>query len=138
MALLLIKATSASHPTDLTKDLRGCYKRGDIVEVLDDAKHDGDLVANPIMPPFVLVRITGVTKAQLDRLMQPQTTIAINGRGEIVTTTIRRRRHRLLIDATPLAIRNAIGADRYIEVSWAQVRNYLEDKETGLTEGPNP
>lgn len=38
MALFLIKDRDAVH-ADPEKDRRGCYKRGDIVEVLDDSKY---------------------------------------------------------------------------------------------------
>lgn len=140
MALLLIKATSATHllATDPDKDARGCYKRGDIVDVYRDDQHDGDLVAHPIQPPFVLVRITDVTRAQAVRLMQPQTTDALVD-GRVVRTVVRKRRHALELDNIPPGpIRNRIGNDRYIEVTWAQIRDYLRNKETGLTEGPTP
>lgn len=57
MAILLIYDHDNTH-VDPLKDQRGCYKRGMIVEVLDDSKHDGDLVRNPIMPPWILVNET--------------------------------------------------------------------------------
>jgi hypothetical protein len=69
MATLLIYARNNVH-ADPVKDARGCYKLGDIVEVLDDSKYDGDLVRNPIAPEWYIVRITDVTKAQVLHFME--------------------------------------------------------------------
>jgi len=139
MALLLIMGRNNTH-ADLEKDLRGCYKRGDVVEVFDDVKHDGDLVRNPIMPPFILVRVTDVTKAQLDRLISPQVEDFFDLDGAIRSRLVRRRRHLLEVDAAtlPNSIRNQIRDNRYVSVTWAQVRNFLRNKETGATEGTTP
>ena len=136
MALLLVMAVSRTN-SDPVKDQRGCYKRGDIVEVLDDAKHDGDLVTNPIAPPFVLVRITGVTKAQIERLMESTTALELVS-GEMRPVVTRRRRYRVDVDDVPVGILNELRDNRYVSVTWAQVRNYLRNKETNTTEGPTP
>ena len=136
MALLLVMAVTRTNP-DPVKDVRGCYKRGDIVEVLDDAAHDGDLVANPIAAPFVLVRITGVTKAQIERLMQSQTALELVS-GEMRQVVTRRRRYRVDVDDVPAGILDQLRDNRYVSVTWAQVRNYLRNKETNTTEGPTP
>ena len=66
MATLLIYARNNVH-ADPEKDARGCYKLGDIVEVFDDSKP----IASPIAPEWYIVRITDVTKAQVDHFMEP-------------------------------------------------------------------
>lgn len=135
MALFLIYGKNNTH-SDPLKDARGCYKMGDIVEVLDDSKHDGDLVANPIAPPFYLVRITGVTKAQAEKYMAPYIDPATVGTDSPVT--LRRRLHNVEVASIPAVIKNKLLADRYVSVSWAQVRNYIRNRMTNQTAGSTP
>lgn len=127
MALLLVMGENRTH-ADPIKDARGCYKRGDIVEVLEDGKHDGDLARNPIAQPFFLVRITGVTKAQVEKYLEPEMDTVDP------TRLVRRRRFRLDADNIPLAIRTQLATTRYAEVTPAQVQHYLLNKQTGLPE----
>lgn len=135
MALFLVYGKNNVH-SDPAKEARGCYKLGDIVEVFDDSKHDGDLVANPIAPPFYLVRITGVTKAQADKYMEPykdlDNPIALPG-GQIVYPTLRRRLHNVEVASIPAGIRAQLLADRYVSVSWAQVKDYIRNRRTNAT-----
>ncbi len=135
MALFLIYDRDNGNPDPL-KEARGCYKRGDIVEILDDSKHDGDLVKNPVMPPWYLVRITGVTKAQALKYMQPYIDPATVGTGWPVT--LRRRQFNVEVSSIPPAIRVKLLADRYVSVSWAQVRNYIRNRMTNETAGATP
>ena len=229
MALFLIYDRDNAH-ADPVKEARGCYKRGDIVEVLDDSKHDGDLVKNPISPPFYLVRVTGVTKEQAEKYMvshvEPrpatrtwnkkrweeaqktgqfeefvsvpvlvagsafdktiQITVALGDYNDMVErgdygdyyyppatskpyvwhhpdvpliievridltgivsyvdltgdvpTTLRRRLHNVEVANIPSAIRNKLLADRYVSVSWSQVRNYIRNRMTNSTAGATP
>jgi len=132
MALLLVMAVSRTH-ADPVKDQRGCYKRGDIVEVLDDSKHDGDIVANPIAPPFVLVRITGVTQAQIERLMESHTVEEIVD-GQTRQRVVRRRKYRVDVDDVPAGILAQLRDNRYVEVTWAQVKSYIRNKITNTVE----
>ncbi len=126
MALFLIMGENHTHP-DPVKDARGCYKRGDIVEVMEDNQHDGNIVANPIAPPFYLLRVSGLTKAEavryMDRDFDP-------GNG----SPLRRRARHLDLSAVPAGIRTAIQATRYLEVTKAQVVNFLRNKQTGLAD----
>lgn len=137
MALFLIYDRSNTHP-DPTKDARGCYKLGDIVEVHDDSAHDGDIVTNPIMPPFYLVRITGVTKAQAEKYMLSYRDPATEGIPGVRPVTLRRRKHHVEIDNIPAGVKATLQADRYIEFTWAQVRNYVRNKMTGELAGDVP
>lgn len=59
MAELLIKAVDASHP-DPDKDEAGCYKKGDIVHVVDDGHEWG---AKEGLPTFVVVKCPGLAVA---------------------------------------------------------------------------
>ena len=135
MALFLVYSKNNVHP-DPIKDARGSYKRGDIVEVLDDSKHDGDLVKNPIMSPWILVRITDVTKTQALKYMEPYIDPATVGTEQPVT--LRRRKFNVEVDTIPQAIRQKIAQDRFVEVSWAQVRNFVRNRMTGETAGATP
>lgn len=67
MADLLIVARSASH-ADPEKDRRGCWKKGDIVEVRDSGAPRGAKEGSPL---FVWVECPGVTRAQVEDRMQP-------------------------------------------------------------------
>ncbi len=226
MALFLIYGKDNTH-SDPLKEVSGCYKMGDIVEVLDDSKHDGDLVKNPIAPPFYLVRITGVTKAQAEKYMAPHIeprpdtrtwnkkrweeaqatgqydefvavpvagvtsdktetitvsdaqyqkmvetgnydpfyytpsvktaevvvdlkTLATEIRHELtgvvsyveltgdVPTVLRRRLHNVEVARIPAVIKNKLLANRYVSVSWSQVRNYIRNRMTNATAGAAP
>ena len=135
MALFLVYGKNNTNPDPL-KEARGCYKIGDIVEVLDDSKHDGDIVANPIAAPFYLVRITGVTKAQALKYMEPYIDPATEGTENPVT--LRHRQFNVEVASIPSAIRSKLIADRYVSVSWSQVRNYIRNRMTGETAGATP
>lgn len=128
MAILVIIDRDNTH-LDPTKDQRGCYKRGDIVAVHEDSAHDGDLVRNPIVAPWYLVKITGVTVAQVRRALEPERSAVVldeDGLGIV----IRRRRFRLNIADIPGGARNRLLTDRYLEVTLTQARNYVRDKIT--------
>jgi len=137
MALFLIMGVNHTH-SDPEKQARGCYGIGDIVEVLDDSKHNGDLVANPIAAPFYLVRITGVTKAQAEKYMAPHIDPATVGVEGVQPVTLRRRLHNVEVSSIPSAIRNQLLANRYVSVSWSQVRNYIRNRMTNETAGATP
>ena len=56
---------------DPIKSERGCYKRGDIVEIFEDGA-----CKEPVAPtsPFVIVKVTGITKAQAEKCIQAHLT----------------------------------------------------------------
>lgn len=131
MAIFLIKYTDTTHP-DPAQDVM-CYKRGDIVQVMEDTAHDGDLVKNPITGPFMLVKVLGVTKAQAEQYMAHDETIVNDADGKPRAVINRRRKFRLVLDSVPLAIRNQLINFKYIEVTKTQVQNYLQNKITSTT-----
>ena len=206
MALLLMKATNATH-SDPTKDQRGCYKRGDVVDVYEDDAHNGDLTQNPIMPPFAMVRVrsgdVGSLRTNANAVtntlrlgvgqgaqVPPAPWFAVlgsqpfSGTGEVVHVTaitgddltatrgvrgttaqawatgtpieriitkaqaekyiathtepgvgvVRRRLWWVLVDQLPSGILTDLQADRWVTVTWPEVRNFFQNKETGATE----
>jgi hypothetical protein len=126
MALLLVMAVNHTH-VDSVKDQRGCYKRGDIVAVYDDDKHDGDLVANPIQPPFVLIRVTGVTADQVRQYVAQEL--------DAQSLPVRRRLFRLRVDDLPAGVIAQLQANRYYETTAAIARQFIRNKVTNLDEG---
>lgn len=121
MADFLIMAINKTH-SDPLKEARECYQRGDIVEVFEHGK----LQTPPIGSPFVLVRVTGVTKAQADNYMAEH--------RELIKpfNLIKRRIYNIDYTLLPLATVNKLRDNRFIEVTLTQVRNYIRNKTTGV------
>jgi len=130
MALFLLMGVDHTHP-DPDTDARGSYKQGDIVRVMDDTAHDGDLVKNPIMPPWYLIRVTGITKEQAMQYMEPYIDEANSTAKEKVF--LRRRKFNIEVSNIPLVIRQELQNNRYVEVTFTQVRNYIRNRLTGGT-----
>jgi len=134
MAIFLIKDRDATNP-DPVKDQRGSYKRGNIVEVFED---DTPCVIPPA-PPFMIVKVTGLTKAQAEKYTQPETEIINvpmteeNPTGKETITT-RRRAFQILVDNLPANFLAKLKTNRYVEVTFNQVRTYIKNLKTGLTE----
>ena len=125
MAILVLITRDASH-VDPEKDARGCYKTGDIVAVHEDTAHDGNLERNPVQAPWVLIKVAGITKAQAERVLEPETESNVPDARRIT-----RRKFRLNPADLPLAVRQALQRDRYYETTLAQVRNFIKNKRTG-------
>src|SRR5574339_729768 len=123
--LLLIKDSDATH-IDPAKDLRGCYKRGDPVEVFPGTK----AIVLPPAPPFYVVRITNVTYAQAVKFQDAW----VDRTDPQNPVRVRRRLYACEINNLSTPLRNELLADRYIEVTLNQVRNQLRNKQTGTTE----
>ena len=117
------------------KDQRGCYKRGHIVEIFED---DTPCVI-PSAPPFVIIKALGITKAQADKYTQSETEVIDVPIDEQYpdgkqTITTRRRAFQVLIDSLPTTFLNKLKKDRYVEVTFDQIKNYIKNLKTGLTE----
>jgi hypothetical protein len=125
MAVLLVKDRDATHP-DHVKDASGCYKRGDVVEVYDDDKP----LQVPPAPPFVLVRIMGLSKAKAQQLLAPVMAEQIGADGFALVKT-RRRAVNLAWADLPLAVRTKLATERYYETTLDAVRAFIRDKATG-------
>lgn len=124
MALFLIYDHDNTIPGDSVRDRRGCYKTGDIVEVFDDSRHDGNIVANPIAPPFYLVKVAGLDVELVRHAMASEYNVLDP------TETLTRRLYRLNISELPTQRRNELLANRYLEVTVAQARSWIRNKVT--------
>ena len=125
MAILVLIDRDATN-ADPEKDARGCYKAGDIVAVHEDTAHDGNLERNPVQAPWVLIKVAGITKAQAERMLEPE-----RDRDGLDAKTITRRKFRLNPADLPAGVRQTIARDRYYETTLAQVRNFIKNKRTG-------
>lgn len=133
---------------DPEKDRHGCYKRGFPVVVQPDG-HEWGLEeskqawlaagrAEAGWPGhFVIVKIPGVTVAQVERVIEPQAeddsgvpTLEEDG---ITSRIFRRRRWRVLVDDIPAAIRNQLLTNGEITVTPTQVRNYVKRIRDNMT-----
>lgn len=108
------------------KDQRGCYKAGDVVQRFPD----GTPHVTPPAPPFYLIEITGLTDEQAEKYCQPE----VDASDPENPVIIRRRKYGLAVAAIPSAIRNKLQTDRYVKISWSQIRAYVRDKVTGTGE----
>ena len=154
MATFLIYDRDNTH-VDPVKDLRGCYKLGDIVEVFDDDRQPPLAIPQP--PPFWVVKITGITKAQSDQFIaahisDPVTCPRCDGTGidptpvngesvpchqcrgvGTVTTRLRRRLYCLDWVNLPVEVQTALTTTRYYETTFALARYMVRNKATGAT-----
>lgn len=115
MADILIKAVDVTH-SDPIKDARGCYKRGDVVEAFEDGKIQDPFPGSP----FVLVRVTGLSKAVADKYIESTDTL--------------RRKFKIRIDDVPTAIKQELTTNRVVTVTLAQIKSFIRNKVTGLDE----
>jgi len=129
MAVLLIMGENHTH-ADPDVDAAGCYKIGDIVTVNEDTAHDGDIVRNPIAPGCYVMKIVGVTRSQVEKYVQSH----VDDTAPRHPTVLRRRLYRVRVADVPQAIKTVLQRDRYIELTWAQIRGYVRNKVTGLDE----
>jgi len=129
MAIFLIMDRNKVNVLDAAKDVRGCYKFGDIVEVFED---DKPLVIPPA-EPFYIVKVTGLSKDAALKYMEPQydtTTETVDGVSREKQVMVRRRLYHIPIDLLPRAVNTALTEKRYYETTWATVSKYLTNKIT--------
>lgn len=123
MAEFLIKAVDATHK-DPVKDQRGCYKRGDVVQVYEDGECREKPSPNSRM---VIIKIPGVPKAEFEKYTEPE----ISGvTGDIV----RRRKFRLRVSDFPADMLQTLKNDKTATISTSQIKTYLLNKTTGVNE----
>lgn len=136
MADLLIKAVSATNP-DTDTDKRGCYKAGMIVEVREDNAPRGTLEK---WPAFAWIKVPGIPAATLMKYTQPELSVIQ------LDDVIRRRRWQIRWVDLPTAVKNKFTATGTITIkagaysgaydyTWAQIKGYFRDLQTGLDEG---
>lgn len=137
MAEFLIKAIDATH-SDSIKDQRGCYKRGDIVDLRPDGWTWGglELLAPANGGKFVVLKVTDVTVEQVKQfainklgalahwLMSETSGVDAEGAPIIV----RRRRLRFDVDLVPAGVRNTLNKTGQYSTTWTAIKGYLRDK----------
>ena len=126
MAEILVKAIDAIHP-DPVKDLRGCYKRGDVVDVRPDGFKWGN---GEQWPMFAKVKIPGLDPATVKQFMDSEM-----GDGFVIAAdvVVRRRKWNILVDNIPLIIKQQLQTSGEITVTLTQIRNYIKNKQSGET-----
>ena len=134
MAEFLIKAVDAMH-ADPAKDQRGCYKRGDIVDVRPDGfqwgREEHPATAKP--RKFVLVKVPALDSEKAKTLMQVQGSLYAFLEDGVTGIPVRRRRFHLLWDMLPVAARNALRDAGVLTVSWVALRDFLHDQRDNVT-----
>lgn len=143
MAEILIKAVDAIN-TDPEQDRRGSYKRGMPIVVMPDGHLWGD---EECMPKFAVLKIPGVSVDAVQKYVQTHQ-IQNGVKQDGLTPRIeiyRRRLWQLRWVDLPAAARNklistgvlTIKAGAYngtYDYTWAQVKQYFRNLDTGLDE----
>lgn len=122
---LQIMAYPPTHILPPEKEARR-YKRGDIVAVYlrSECPEPPALGGRMVFIHILDVPITAIQKAK--RLM-----IAIYS-NDTIPVLLNRRRFNIDPQSIPIAMRNALVANREITVTWTQAKPYLFDMVTGL------
>lgn len=107
MAILLIIDRDNTHP-DPVKDARGCWKRGMVVQVFED----GTPCVKEPKPPFVIVHVPGVSKADAEAKYMAAETKTTDGEKEPVIETVRRRPTALDLAKVSLATAASVDTKR--------------------------
>ena len=128
MAEILIKAVNANH-IDPIEDQRGCYKRGNPVVVFPDGHKWGKEEG---LPKFFILKITDVSVNVAQEYIQPEYSRILTADGTQVVLT--RRLYKFLIDNVPSPIKNQILTTGRATASFAEIRSYIQNKTTGMTE----
>jgi hypothetical protein len=144
MCEILVKAVSVTNP-DPDKDQRGCYKRGYLVLIMPDGHVWG---REEGLPKFVVIKLPGVPVDNEKIRKYTEEWKAMTGLdpdgGPIIETQQRRRWQIRWVDL-PQAARNklastgelVIKAGSYLgpsDYTWAQIKHYFRNLETGLDE----
>lgn len=135
MAEILVIAANKSH-VDPNRDRAGCYKRGMPVIVQQDGHQWG---LKERLPLFVVIKIPGVSVARVLKYAQEHKIDLGGEKPEIY----RRRRWIIRWDDLPQRAKNRLRDDGELiiapgaqggDYTWAQVKSYFRNQETGLDE----
>lgn len=124
MAELLIKAQDNTH-ADPVKNERGCYKRGDIVDVRPDGFAWGK---EECLPRFVVVKIPGLDHAKVRHFIEAH----FDTTNPDAPVLMKRRKWNVLMDAAklPAWVKTSLRDTGSVTVTVAQVRNFIQNKIT--------
>lgn len=148
MAELLVKASNAVH-VDPNADRQGCYKRGYPVLVMPDGWQWG---AQEQLPNFVVFKfpLIAVDNPVLLKWTQAWKVDVSTADGRIRRDFVQRRRWRVRWADLPQAAQDLILANGGLVIkataaysgpfdyTWAQVKAYFRNDETGLDETADP
>jgi len=126
MAEFLVIAKGHTNP-DPVIDRAGAYKRGDIVDVREDGFDWGRPIRS-FWPKFAIIKIPGVTVAQVRKYIQPEID-AIDP-----TKILTRRLYKVEVNSLPLSIRRALRQSGTVTLDKTTVLSYLRNKTTGALE----
>ena len=138
MAELLVKAMDSTH-ADSVKDMRGCYKTGMPVVVMEDGHIWG---GEECLPRFVVIKIPTISVDVVKKYIEPEYQGVDNqGRPEMY----RRRKWNISWVDLPSAVKTKILANGGLTIkagtytgaydyTWAQVKNYFKQITSGSSE----
>ena len=109
MAILLIYDRDNTHKNP-EKAARGCYKRGMVVQVFED----GTPCVKEPLPPFVIVNVPGVSKADAEAKYMAAETKTVEVDKEPVEETVRRRSTALDLTAVSVSVKESVGEKRVV------------------------
>lgn len=129
MAEILIRATDVDLG-GTEKEARRSYRKGDIVEIRPNGANWGrNELSNPDNGRALFVlKIPDVTVAQCEKFIQAWV-------DDLTPVQQAKRRFRLVLDEVPQGIRNTIRNQGFVQLNWAQIRGFIEDKQTAQREG---
>ncbi len=135
MVELLIKRQANYTHSDPVKNKRGVYQRGDIVVVMPDG-HPWGIEEHPLTttynpPKFFIVKIPGITVAQAQKYLHPETD-GVDAEGDPIPVT--RRLWRIRADDVPQWVKNEIQNNGEVTVTWNQIKTFIRNKKTGQDE----
>lgn len=142
MAEMLVKAVDAVHP-DLDTDRKGSYKRGYPVIVFEDGHPWGN---EERLPRFVVIKIPGIPVGRVQKYIEEWT--EPTGSSDPMLPNVRRvqrRRWTIRWNGLPQRAKNRLQNDGELiisaggyegtsDYSWAQVKQFFRNTETGLDE----
>lgn len=138
MAEILVKAQSITH-SDPVKDRRGCYKRGMPVAVMPDGHPWG---SEERVPKFVVMKIPLIPVSTVEKYIASW----VDATDPQNPVTIQRRRWRIrwvdlppsvqntLLSTGELTIKATASYTGAFDFTWAQVKAFFRNEETGLDE----
>jgi len=128
MAELLVKVSDNVHK-DATKDLRGSYKRGDILEIRDNGFAWGRIIRSR---RWYLIKVPDVSADSLREFTLAHNEPALDPLGTLVDDLgrTRRRRYHLKLGDLPAGKRGELGDRNGTTLTNAEFRTVLFDKPT--------
>jgi len=136
MAELLVKAVNATH-LDSDKNIKSCYKQGDIIGVAPNGYEWGalELKAPADGGKFVVIKIIDVTRQQVINWVKNHWDWILDGNDldDDMVTLVRRRRIRIDVDLLPAGVLSTLNNTGEYSNTWANIRQYIRNKKNNET-----